>query len=108
MPRYINEATAANVHARFFDNRNELTAPASVRYLIRDLTNDREVRSWTNVTPAEEIDITLTAEDNELFDTNKKRARFEHRVVTVQANVGLETQFTEEAHYYLRNIEGIV
>ena len=107
MPRYINEASAANMHARFFDTSNALTSPASVRYLIRDLTNDREVRSWTDVAPAAELDIPITADDNAMLDT-RKRKRFEHRVVTVQANVGLETQFTEETHYWLRNLEGIV
>lgn len=106
MPKYVNEATAMNVHARFFDTHNAPTTPTSVRYLIRDLTNDREVRAWTDISPFPELDIEVTAEDNTLLNTKSKK-RFEERVLTVQANVGLDTQFTEELSYFVRNLRGL-
>lgn len=64
MTKKVNEQTAANAHWQFFDTHNSPATPVNLRYAIRDLTNDREVRGWTEVPPLPEIDIAITAEDN--------------------------------------------
>jgi hypothetical protein len=108
MTIYVNESSTATVRAKFFDDANDPFAPSTVRYLIRDITNDRVVRDWTNLFPAAVIDIEIPASDNELYEHTSKRKRFEKRVVTVQGNVGEASQRTNEIEYWVRNLAGIV
>lgn len=107
MPNYVNESSAMTVRARFFSEGGSLVAPTTARYLIRDVTNDREVRSWTALSPAATIDIPITASDNDLYESPRRERRFEKRVVTVQADQGTATQRTDEIEYYVRNLAGI-
>lgn len=106
--KYVNEATAITVRARFFNNQNDLSSPNSVRYSIRDLTNDRLVRDWTSLASAPTIDIEISASDNLVFNNSRRPKKFEHRVVTVQVNVGEDAQKTEEIEYWLRDLAGVV
>lgn len=104
---YINEASTMTVRARFFDTANDLVVPLGVSYSITDLTNGRVVRDWTDVTPAAEVDIVISATDNLLFNTRTAK-RFEQRVVTFKVNAGEPTQRTAEIEYWLRNLSGVV
>jgi hypothetical protein len=107
MPQYQNEASAMTVRARFFNESSDLVTPTSVRYLIRDLTNDRLVRDWTSLSPAATIDIQITADDNDLHTGTRRNRKFERRVVTVQADTDTPTQRTDEIEYWVRNLAGI-
>jgi hypothetical protein len=107
MTVYVNESSAMTVRARFFNDTGALVVPISVRYLIRDLTNDREVRGWTSLSPAQVIDIPVSASDNEIQNTGRQAKRFERRVVTVQADQGTANQRTDEIEYWVRNLAGI-
>lgn len=107
MPAYVNESSAMTVRARFFNETGDLVTPTTARYLIRDISNDREVRAWTTLSPAATIDIPITASDNDLYEHSRSRKRFERRVVTVQADEGTATQRTDEIEYYIRDLAGI-
>lgn len=107
MAKMVNESSTMTVQARFYNASNSLATPNSARYLIRDITNDRVVRNWTSVTPASTINIEVTAEDNEIFSSQRRPKRFERRVMTVQANAGEDTQYTDEIEYWIRNLGGI-
>lgn len=107
MTTYVNESSAMTVRARFFNETGDLVTPTSARYLIRDISNDREVRGWTSLTPAAIVDIPIAASDNELLDGTRRQKRFERRVVTVQADEGTATQRTDEIEYWVRNLAGI-
>lgn len=102
----INESSAMTVRARFFNESNDLVTPTTARYLIRDLDNDRLVRDWTSLTPAPTVDIQVTATDNELYESRRRR-KYEHRVITVQADTGTPTQRTDEIEYWVRDLLGL-
>jgi hypothetical protein len=107
MTVYVNESSTITVQTRFYSQSNDPLAPNTARYLIRDVTNDRVVRDWTTLVPAATIDIQIAASDNDLHSPTRKQKRFEERVLTVQANVGEITQYTDEFKYWVRNLAGV-
>lgn len=103
----INEASTATVAVRFYGTSNVLLTPSTIRYRIKDVSNDRVVKDWTTVTPASSIEIVIAAEDNEIYmDGSRPFRRFEERVLAVQANFDTSTQFTEEIRYLIKNLRG--
>lgn len=108
MSVYVNESSTLTVQARFYNQSNEPTAPATARYLIRDVSNDRVVRDWTSIAPAASVEIQIAASDNDIYEHTPRQRRFERRVLTVQANAGEITQYVDEFEYWVRNLAGIV
>lgn len=103
----VNEASTMTVRAKFFDRFNAPSAPATLRYRIKDLTNDRVVRDWTELTPATVVDVEISAEDNAIYsDGNRPFQRFEERVVVFQANYDTDIQYPEEVRYLIKNLRG--
>jgi hypothetical protein len=103
----INEASTMTVLTKFFGNSNVPTTPATIRYRIKDVDNDRIVKDWTTVTPAQSVEIAVAAEDNEIYmDGSTPFNRFEERVLVVQANYDTATQFTQEIRYLIKNLRG--
>lgn len=103
----VNEASAFTVRTKFEGTNRLPTTPASARYRIYDVTNSRVVRDWTVLTPAETVDIEITADDNLIYsDGRRPFRRFEERVVVVQANYDTETQFAHEERYLIKNLRG--
>lgn len=101
MRNVINEASTFTARARFS------ASPLSLRYLIRDVDNDRLVRDWTTLAPAASVEFTVIASDNEIYNDNRrKKKRTETRVLTMQANYDTDTQFTKEIEYVIRNLRG--
>lgn len=107
MPIYVNEASTLTVQASFYDDTGSLVVPATVRYLIRDDSNDRLIRDWTALPTASTVDIQVAASDNNLMDGTRRQKRFEKRVLTVQANTDQNSQCTDEIEYWVRNLAGI-
>lgn len=103
---FVNEGSACTVRARF-SNLGVLTAPASIRYRIKDVTNDRIVTDWTDVPAASSIEIEVTAEENAIYNDSSQAFRlWEHRVLVVQANYDTDNQFANEIPYMIRNLRG--
>ena len=103
----INEASTMTVTAKFYGASNQPSTPSTVRYRIKDVTNDRVVKDWTTVTAAQSIEIAVAAEDNEIYmDGSRTFQRFEERVLAIQANYDTDTQFTEEIRYLIKNLRG--
>jgi hypothetical protein len=107
MATIINEASTCEVTARFYDSGNSPVVPDTVRYLIRDVTNDRIVKDWTSTASGTVISIDISASDNEVHESHRRRTRFEKRVVTVQANAGQASQRSDEIEYWIKNLHGI-
>jgi hypothetical protein len=108
MTVYINESSTFTVQARFYNQASDPAIPNAVRYLIRDISNDRLVKDWTSLTPAASIDIEIAASDNAIHEDTPSTRRYEQRVLTVQANPGEVTQYVDEIEYWVRNLAGIV
>lgn len=103
----INETSAFTLRTRYFGIGGSTQIPASLRYRIRDVSNDRVVRDWTNLTPAESVDIFISAPDNEVYnDNSRRRNHFEERVVSVQANYDTDSQYADEYRYLVKNLRG--
>lgn len=93
--------------ARFWGASNVASTPSTIRYRIKDVTNDRVVKDWTTVTPAHEVQIEVSAADNGVYlDGQRPFRRFEERVLVIQANYDEDTQYAEEIRYLIKNLRG--
>jgi hypothetical protein len=102
----VNESSAFTLRTRFFGTGGSQT-PASLRYLIRDVSNNRVVRDWTILTPGTFVDIFVSAPDNEIYeDQSRRRGHFEERVVSIQANYDTDSQYADEYRYLVKNLRG--
>lgn len=103
----VNESSAFTLRTRYFGLGQTSQSPATARYRIKDVSNDRVVRDWTELTPGPVIDIEITAADNNIYDDNcSRRAFMEQRVVSVQANYDTTTQYADEYAYLVKNLRG--
>lgn len=102
----VNESSVLDLEAKFTTNTRQPVVPESVRYLIKDVTNDRIVRDWTTVTPAQTINIQVTSTENDIYGAPVRRYFFEERVISVQANYDTDTQYADEYRYLIKNLWG--
>lgn len=101
----VNESSAFTLRTRYFSVGQVPGTPATVRYRITDLSNDRIVRDWTELTPSSVIDIEITSQDNDVYD-DSSAPFMEQRVVSVQANYDTQTQYADEYRYLVKNLRG--
>lgn len=103
----VKEGNPLPVTVDFFDASNTAYTPTTVRYRIKDLTNNRVVLDWTSATPASSVTITVTPSQNSIYDEDtRNRLRYEERSVVVQADAGTDDQFTDEYIYRIINLRG--
>jgi flagellar hook assembly protein FlgD len=107
MATIVKEASTCSYEVRFYDTSNSPAIPGTVRYLIRDLTNDRVVKDWTSVEPAATVTIRISAQDNNLYRTRRPKI-YEKRVLVVQTDADQEAQNTDEEEYWIYNLSGLV
>jgi hypothetical protein len=99
----IRESSAITVRTRFFNPDKLPAVPTTAHYRLTDVTNNRVVIDWTEVTPASFVDVFIGASSNAIHRDNVLQQ--EHAFV-VQADRGLDTQFTDEVHYLISNLSG--
>ena len=97
----VNESSTCTFRVRFFDTSDAPATPTTVHYKVYDVSNQRTVRNWTAVSTAEYVDIQIDAADHDIFDDTKK---FQKHTLTVQANQGLATQYSDEFAYTIKNL----
>jgi hypothetical protein len=100
----VNEGSFYDVEASFRDSANSATIPASIRYRIDCETTGKEIRGWTEVTPAQTVTITVTAADNVLQSQGN---RTEEKVMTVQTDSGTDRQYTAAYKWVVVNLRGV-
>lgn len=101
--RTFNEGSAVTVTARF-RNDGATVVPLSIRYRVDNRTAHENVVNWTDVSPASLVTITVPATVNVLRNQRNRRERF---AVTVEANYGTATAFTNAKQYDVQNLDGI-
>lgn len=107
MSELIEEGSAVTYRVQFFDASGDPVTPSTARYRIKDLTNERVVRDWTDLNPADTIDIAIIASDNNVYERDyRNRRRIEERSLVVQANYGTDSQYVREELYRIRNQRG--
>lgn len=79
----FNEGADVDLDLTHLDKTNALVTPSTLKYRIDDLTNNRQVLDWTDVsTPSSTNTITTTGAQNAKYSKSQPR---ELRQVTVYA-----------------------
>jgi hypothetical protein len=103
----VQEGSALTVTAKFYDDASDpwtLSAPTTIRYRVDDLNSGSEMVGWTTVTPATSASITVSGSENRILQSFSPQ---EGRMMTVQANAGLSTQYSETYNWFVTDIYGI-
>jgi hypothetical protein len=102
---HIREKSQHVITAKFKDRATAaLVVPTNIRYRIDCLSTGAVVLDWTAVSADDEITLTITASQNAMQDQSKT---YETKEVTVAADYGLSTQFTESITYQVDNLYGV-
>lgn len=105
--RTVNEQSGFTLTARVWDDTNDTWVaqiPTSLRYRVDDATRGVELLGWTTLTPAASSSIAVPSSANVITDGLQPN---EKRVLQVQANAGLSTQYSETYHYRVTNLIGV-
>lgn len=100
---FVREGSVCTIRARFFNDQKTATVPTTARYRLRDVTNNRTVIDWTDLTPAVFVDVQIAAEHNVIHRNN---VYYQEHAFVVQADTGLPTQWTDEERYQILNLRG--
>lgn len=101
----VDEGTSAYLTVTFKDKAGEQAIPDSINYRVDCLTNNKEIRGDTEITPpAAEVEIHLTPADNAIIDQANKT---EAKLVTVKASYGAEDAINASYRYNLRNLKKV-
>lgn len=102
----IRERSQLPVLVRLRDRLTGLASvtPTNLHYRLDDLESGQEITPWTSLTPGAETTITLTASQNQL---HSQLSQAEVHQLTVAADYGLPTQFTEAWEFIVQNITGV-
>lgn len=96
----VNEGTSSTIRATFRDQDGVLSAPTTAQYRIHCQQNKQEIRAWTALVPAAEIDIDLLPADNACVTSRVS----EQHEVTVRATYGGGQQVTGRYVYDVKNL----
>lgn len=102
--KVINEQNSQSLVFNLEDEDGEPAVPERFEYRIDCLEGGEAIRDWTNVTPAAEIVVPLTSQDNAMVNADRE---WETHVVTVRANYagsGDPDYLTEEVRYRVKNL----
>ena len=102
---HIREKSQHVITAKFKDRSTAaLVVPTNIRYRIDCLTTGITVLEWASVSADDEITLTITASQNAIQDQGKA---YETKELTVAADYGLATQYTESVTYQVENLRGV-
>lgn len=97
----VNEGSSARLTMRFYGDDGELATPSGVQYRIDVKDTGEQIRDWSSLTPASEIEVLLTDEDNDTFLPAQALERHE---VTVRAVYDVTEQITGKFVYEVLNL----
>lgn len=97
----VNEQSTAYLTVTFKDKAGAAVSPASASYRIDDVQSGTAVRADTALTPAAQVEITLSPTDNTLVDPTKRQ---EIRRLTVTGVYGASDKVSAKYDYQLANL----
>lgn len=103
--RTVNESTAFTVVAYFWNDATETwtaETPTTVRYRI-DSPSSYEILAWTTGTPGTSLSIAVPATSSDIINDC---AQMETKILTVQCNADLSTQYQDTYTWQVRNLAG--
>lgn len=101
MPVVVNEGSTSYLSVSFKDKAGALAAPASLTYSLHCLTTGAALRNDVALSPASQVEITLTPADNAILNPGNQ---YETRLVTVKAGYGAADALQEEYEYQVKNL----
>ena len=99
----VREGSVCTVRVRFFNDQKAPTIPQTARYRLRDITNNRVIIDWTNVTPDSFVDVQMSPDNNAIY---RDSVAYQEHAFVMQADTGLPTQWTDEVRYQVQNLQG--
>jgi hypothetical protein len=99
----VREGSVCTIRARFFDDQAIPTAPTTVRYRLRDVTNNRTIVDWTDLTPDLYVEVEISPDSNAIYND---RCTYQENAFVMQADPGLPTQWVDEVRYQVQNLKG--
>jgi len=100
----VNEKTTSYLTVEMLDKNGAPALPDSVSYQIDCLSTKQLVRLLTPLTPAAQIEITLTPNDTAILLQGN---RSERKRVTVVANYGVDDAINDQYDFVVKNLSGI-
>lgn len=100
----VTEKSTAYLTVVCKDKLGVAQTPATFTYRVDDVYTDTQVRGDTSLTPASQIEITLTLADNTILNSLHS---YEKRRVTVVAVYGIGDQVTDEFIYEVVNLSKV-
>lgn len=100
----VPERTTKYLDCGFLNADNELDVPTGVTYRIDDVKSGRQIVGDTVISPAEEVTITITPEQNRILNPQNPE---EVRKVTVKATYGVSDELNDDFLYVVRNLKGV-
>lgn len=100
----VNERTTAYLTVTMRDKAGALAAPSGLSYRIDCLTTGTEILADTALTPADTVEIELTATQNRIITEGNKAER---RRVTVSATYGADDELHEDYEYQVCDLAGV-
>lgn len=79
----VMERAETNLTANLLNDSDVPTAPTALQYRIDDAVTGEEILPWTNLTPAAQVTITVTPEQNRILN---RMNRVEERQLTLRGD----------------------
>lgn len=100
---FANEGSTRKLTVTFYGDDGQPAVPAAVSYRIDCLTSGTEIKGDTPLSPAAELEITISGADNAVVNAANSR---EKRRVTVTASYadGDEHDYFD---YWVKNLSGV-
>jgi hypothetical protein len=99
----INEGTTLRIQVLNLDSSDAPVTPTTLRYRLDCRTTGREIVGWTSLTADDTVDITVTAAQN---DIQNRSNTVERKTLTVEADTGLSTAFSDDYDFEVRRMSG--
>jgi hypothetical protein len=101
--RLFNEGTTATIQVRFRGADGASVTPSTFRYRIDCRTTGAVVVNWTTASAAVMVPVTVTASQMTIQNRGNE---VERKVLTIQADAGLSTAFTDKEEFDVLRMEG--
>lgn len=101
----VPEESAFTLTVYFRDRSTGLAAtPNTIEYQVDDLTTQSPLITWTSVTPATSVTITIPSTVNQI---KQNSSHYERKQILVQTDRLLSTKSSNSAIWQVKNVFGI-
>lgn len=99
-----NERSKVTITATPSTTDGSAFTPTTARYRVDDFDTGTSMVGWTTLTPSTSMTFSISGPTNKILSRNKRE---EIKVVTIQTDLGLDSEHNEEYFYALKNLQFI-